>query len=230
MLRLPRSLARLVRDLARLRNCAAGVSAVEFAIVMPALVAVLLGTVEGGRYVMHARNLNLTVNGIAQMASQADGTLTASDAQFIRDSAMLSFPDALTEAGELGIEWTDHLKIGISGIEFTQRPDTCATGPCQYFADTRWTAGHTAARKACGRISSAHPDASPSTTTLPYNTFGPHEVIAVVASVDYVPLFGSTVFPSLTLTRGAYFLPRTAAKIDYSPAGNSTFGTVCPGF
>jgi hypothetical protein len=232
MLRIAPLLCGFARRIARSE---AGVSAVEFAMVFPALLLILFGTVELGRYVMHARDLTLTVNSIGQMASQADGTLTATDAPFIRDSAMLSFPDALTEARALGKTWTEHLKIGMSGVQFTRIPNSCNPS-CGYWGDVWWTSGHANVRKACGpapdshALIGVHADVPISTTNLPFNTYGPHEVIAVVASIDFVPLFGSTILPSLTLTRGAYFLPRTRDTISYSTSGNASFGTVCPGF
>lgn len=242
MLSVIRSLLRYLCRPNAFARSQSGVSAVEFAMILPAMLVLLLGTVETGNFLKQTRNLNLTVDSIGQMVSRTDVTLTASDAQFIRDSAMVSFPEALSQAKTLGVDWTSYLKIGISGILFTQRPATCVTGHCQYYANAWWTAGHSDVRKVCGTdaasavagtsgsIFSAADGASPTTDHLPMNIYGPHQMIAVVASIPYAPLFGSTILPSLTLTRGAYFLPRNAGTIGYSTSGNATFGTLCPGF
>lgn len=227
--------------LSRFAHSTEAVSAIEFAVVFPVLLAVMAGAFELSREVNSARRLTTFASSAATMiASNASGSIAYTDLHYAFDSAMITFPDVLSDSFAKKIPWSNDITISMTGVVFAPTVSGC-TAQCTYKANVMWTGA--AAKRTCGSILTAADDASsPTPTTLPTDLYTPVSnasgtknppSFAVVVDVIYTwtPTIFSNVFGSVTLKRSAYVAPRYSSKITYKKvSGDDGFGAECAGY
>ena len=137
---------------AKLRQCnkqfwsaRQAIAATEFALVLPILVILMLGSVEAARLIISAQRVTQVATTIVEMLSQTQArnpnetgtgipwSITYIDLDFAIESTMVIFPQILQDAAQKGISWNNDISISMAGVLFTPNPKrarrTAATSP-----------------------------------------------------------------------------------------------------
>lgn len=225
---LRRAADRIVQAWRRIGSATGGVSAVEFALVMPVLILLMMGVVEINRLTWANKKTQIAANAVGEMLSSAQTPPTAGDLQFISDAGMIIDPQVLLDAQAQGTSWSSILQITYTNIVFTPTLPGCLVS-CTYTANVAWSAG--AHRRACGTLNPAPDGSGYGVSTLPKSLFGPSSTIAVDVQYLYTPIFGSRIAGSRTLSRTAYFVPRYFDPLTLGDlSANPSIATRCPGY
>jgi Flp pilus assembly protein TadG len=240
---LPAKLYRPAKEFWRARQA---IAATEFALVLPLLVMLMLGSVEVARVIIAARNVTAVATTAVEMLSENITTrVDYVDVDFAVASTMVIFPQILQDAAQKGISWKNDISVSIAGVLFTGLPAGCTTSCTSYTANVVWNSG--ANKRTCGALLTSAPDtAAPSKTTLPADVFpvtpSPGASLLVVdIAYNYTPmfgsiftaLFGSPLFGTIPIARSAYLAPRYVQfpkYIQYNSAypGDDGIGAECP--
>jgi hypothetical protein len=237
---LPAKLCRRAKEFWRARQA---IAATEFALVLPLLLMLMLGSVEVSRVIIAARSVTAVATTAVEMLSQnGTGNVSYVDLHFASDSTMVIFPQILQDAKQKGISWKNDISISMAGVCFGSSPTTCACMPTCTYANVVWNSGSN--KRTCGvNLTSAPDTAAPSKTTLPADVFGPGSLIVVDIVYNYTPmfgsvftaLFGSPLFGTVPIARSAYLAPRYIQlpryiKYNNTVSGDDGIGAECPGY
>jgi Flp pilus assembly protein TadG len=207
-----------------------GVAALEFALIFPFLISILMGVYDITNLMIAWERLssasNMTVEIATNFAAQPDTTnvLTSTQA-WEATTAIYAYMPALKTGG--------NYSVTLTSVVMTPTPAFCTTN-CQYIATTAWsvplTQGNNVTRP-CGVLisASANPNAN-LLSTLPSGIYGPSALMVADISYVYTPAFLSIFTGPITLHRSAYQPPRTGSPsqyVKYTPAGDSH---VCSGY
>lgn len=204
-----------------------GTSAVEFAIVVPFLILVLLGSTESFRYTWAVRKTVATSNAMGEMISSTQADMKTSDLQFIMDGGMVIAPQVLGDAARRSVLWTSILQPSFTSVVFTMNAG--CTSNCTIIANVAWSAGPH--RRPCGTLLPVADDVPYSPSSLPQDLFRSGSVIVVDTQMNYQPLFGSAIMPSKIITRSAFFVPRYLSRVGIGDTtSNPSLVTQCPGY
>ncbi|MGU3539240.1 TadE/TadG family type IV pilus assembly protein [Methylobacterium sp. A54F] len=220
------SAGRLIGRVRRLVACRAGLSGVEFAILAPILVVILLGSVDASRAVTAANRASFVADSIAELVSQAQTKdavpLTEAAIDGFLRSAPLIDPDILAYGRQIGSTDLPALaNVTLSSVAFTRTQPTC-TVSCTYAAATIFSRALSGSLRPCGVLLPAPDGAATTALTLPASAFGPVSLVVVDVEVFFKPLFPIAFpFPN-RFRRSAYFRPRQVTQVK-AP-------TNCPGF
>jgi Flp pilus assembly protein TadG len=222
---MPRHLSK-ARFLGRLLRDNRGVAAVEFAIILPLMLTVYLGTAELTQGLITTRKSTSVASALSDLVAEQAAGATLTDAEiadvFAAANAILS-PYSTTS-----------LKMTVSSVEFV----TDAKVTTGFDAKIRWTItsnGGTA--RPCQIMTSVANNSNPSPTTIPtgiYPVSGSAQATAIVgdATYTYTSAFGSSVLAwsttatSLTFKHTSYMRPRNQYAITYS----GSTGKVCASY
>ena len=224
-IRLPRHLPsapffrRLMRD-------DRGVAAVEFAIILPLMLTLYLGSAELSQGLITTRKSTNVASALSDLvAEQAAGaTLTDSEIAdvFAAATAIMS-PYSTTS-----------LKMTVSSVEFV----TDAKAATGFDAKIRWTITNNGGTpRPCQIMTAVANNSNPSATTIPtgiYPASGSAQATAIIGDVTYTytPAIGgsllawSSTASSLTFRHTTYMRPRNQYSITYS----GSTGTVCAAY
>ncbi len=218
-----------------------GASAIEFALVFPVLLVLMLAGLQVVLYVNAARKVEYVAASISQMISEAMppsnattvASVNAADLHFSYDSTLVLFPYIMTDAARKNISWWQDITIDYSSITFTPKTGTSCSGydlsSC-YTASVAWTSTGTTGnnQRPCGSVQNPADDtAAPTSTTLPRSIFGPGSLIAIDVAFTFVPTFGSRFLPSVKIVRSAFLQPRYATSISFDSTANDGIATSC---
>ncbi len=218
------------RALVGLARSRTGIAAVEFAMILPLMIALMLGSVEIARYIVFSRKVELVANTAVEMLTQnGTGTVNYTDLHFAQDSTMVIFPQILQDAANKGVTWSNDISISMASVQFSPQPATC-TNSCTYVAKVVWNSGPNP--RPCGTNLAAVADTStPTPTTLPTDLYGPGSVLVVDITFTYTPLFTQKLFGTIKLSRSAFVAPRYVPLVKYQvTSGDDGIGKECPGF
>lgn len=237
--------AKLYRRAKEFWHARQAIAATKFALVLPLLVMLMLGSVEVARVIIAARNVTAVTTTAVEMLSENITTrVDYVDVDFAIASTMVIFPQILQDAAQKGISWKNDISVSIAGVLFTGLPLNCTTTCTSYTANVVWNSGPN--KRTCGVPLTSAPDtAAPSKTTLPADVFpltpSPGASLLVVDIVyNYTPmfgsaftaLFGSPLFGTIPIARSAYLAPRYVQfpkYIQYNSAypGDDGIGAEC---
>jgi len=164
-----------------------GVTAVEFALVLPILVLLLLGCFEVPRYVLVIQKISRTSAGVADLIAQADDPVTGNQIQDI------------FRAGKVMMQPYDIVADGKIFITSINNPN--GTG-----VTVTWQRDNKGKAAAASRVS-ASGSGSP---TIP-NDLMPasnEEVLAAEVFFDYQPIFSTLIYSGSQLYSVSYTRPR----------------------
>jgi Flp pilus assembly protein TadG len=216
-----------------------GIAAVEFALVLPFMIILTLGSIEVARLIIFTRKIELVANTAVEMLSQnntpapsnaSQGVVNFNDLHFTQGATLVIFPQILQDAANKGVEWSNDIAISMASIQFTPTPSTCTTS-CTYKANVIWNSGPNP--RPCGTSLTPVADTNtPTPTTLPTDVYGPGTILAVDIVYTYTPLFIQTIFGSIKIARSAFLAPRYKPQgIVYQViSGDDKIGAECPGF
>ena len=219
------------------------VSAVEFALIFPVLLILMLAGTQLVTYINATRKVELLAQSISQMLSQAQpaqnttvATVNAADLHFSFDSSLVLFPYLMKDAHRQGLQWWQDIAITFASVAFTQTATNC-TGTTDlsscYAANVVWTSTGTSGgnfRPCTPAQLPADNTAPPSRSTLPRSVFGPGSLIAVDVVFNFQPSFGARFVPAVRIARSMYVQPRYAALVDFDTTGNDGIAVKCPGY
>lgn len=211
-----------------------GVAAIEFALLLPLLIVMMLGSVELQRYLRIERQLSLAAENIANIVAQRQSSdLTKLNFDF--DSVYHLFPPGNEHPT---LTWPSYIIHKITNVVFTPTIAGCTVN-CTYTANAAWhwpsynsapfSPGVMA--RSCGPLTAAAPGAAPTGKTMPAAMFGPGSVVIVDIGYRFTPLFGSSLIPPITMFRQGYANARFATPYIKFPNQNWTGSTVrCAGY
>ncbi|WP_158811262.1 TadE/TadG family type IV pilus assembly protein [Beijerinckia sp. L45] len=204
------------------------IAAVEFAIVMPMLIILIVGGAETARFITTSRKITNLSSSMAALLAERTTAVALNDLMFTFNSTLVTFPQILKDAAANGVPWQYDIGVTLSSIRFTPTVAGCASG-CTYKASVIWSAGSTGQRS-CIVPPSSTPDAtSPSLSTLPQDVFTSGTIVVADVSFTYRPVFGSRFVPTAVLKRSVYLQPRYIGEIDFDASGGGlgSLGKVC---
>ena len=209
------------------RQDARGTSALEFALCAPMFVVVLLMGLDTARFAFATRQVEDVAATIGQMISvEQDGTVNGTDLQFYHDSAMVIFPQVLSDAAQQSKTWDDDIAISVASVQFTATSPSCTAG-CTYVPKVLW-AGGTRPRSCSIPPTAVADTAAPSPTTLPSSVFAAGSIIVVDVSFAFRPTIAPRFMATLPIRRSYYVAPRYVPTITYAAqAGNTSFAHAC---
>ena len=221
----------LLRALKRTHRSRRGVVALEFALVVPVLVAVAVGVFDLANGFIVWRRLTQAAQSVDEiataMAVQFDGSnnLTRDQATTASTAAFAIMPNlANTPASSFGVT--------MSTVVFSATHNNCMSN-CSYVANTAWsvTLQGTQPTRACGTLKAVSDTQPPSLSTLPTDVFGPTSLLVVDMSFRFEPAFIVYFTGPFTLMRSAYLPPRAGTLAQWIRFVDPT-GTVvpCPGY
>ena len=216
-------------------------SAIEFALVVPILILMMLAGLQLVLYVNATRKVEYVAASISQMISEAtppsnattNASVNAADLHFSYDSTLVLFPYIMLDAARKNISWWQDISINYASIQFNPVKNSTCSGYDQsacYTAQVVWTSSGTSGtnkRQCSSKQSVADDNVTPSPTTLPRSVFGPGSVIAVDVAFTFVPTFGAKFLPSINIVKSIFLQPRYASLITFDPTNNDGIASTC---
>ena len=192
-----RVFARYISCLKRLARDASGVAAVEFALVLPVLMLLYLGSVEVARYVLINHKVEKATSTVADVVSQAESMQTA-DLQVLL-GAIQDFMVPYT-FGANG-------RVIVTSVSQDADPVTNA-------ARVRWQyCGGGTLTGVASQVGSVGGNAAlPTGLSLRQG----EDILIAEIYYRFAPLVGSQIIPPTTLHKIAYFRPRLGALSTYT--------------
>lgn len=213
-------LKRLFRAIAGLTLVSdrSAVAAVEFAIILPILMLMLMGGAELSSYITAANRSTFIPETIGELVSRSDKTLGEKDmAGFIKMAALVD-PNVIRYAAATGKALEKAVDVTVSSVAFSLKNPACKKD-CVYDAKVVFSEALSGTKRACGTLQSGE-DATMS--TLPAGTFGPGSIVVVDVVAYYQPLLTSFLDGTVAFRRSTYFRPRQVPVVNYVKN--------CPGF
>ena len=219
-----RRFGRLVAGFGSSRSALA---AVEFAMIMPVLIVLMLGGTEIARFLTISRSVTNLANSLATLVSERTTTFNYNDAVFDFYSALTTSPFLLKDAARRGTVWTYDVAITLSSVIFTPTVSSC-TQSCTYTAKVAWSVNSPiAGQRSCSTApTSATDTAAPSLTALPQDAYTSGSVIVADVIYTYTPIFGSQFLGTMVIRKSFYIQPRYLFPVTYTAAGFDN-GYVC---
>ena len=194
------------------RADARGVAAIEFAMILPLMLALYMGVLELSMGYQASRKVSLFARTVADITSQADTAgststarvMSAADMSNLRNSAnwiLAPFPIA---AGQVRMTVSS---VSVEGATL---------------AAVNWSIGYEGVRRACGPQTIVPSSNAPSLTTVPAGVAQANTSI-IIADIeyDYKPLlggsfksFGGGALSQLTLKQTSYMRPRHGLYVE----------------
>lgn len=205
-----------------------GIAAVEFALILPFMVVLYLGTAELTYGLMANRKMTLVARALSDLVAQEQDSTGITDAEIT---------DVFNAARAIMSPYDNTpLRMSVSSIEFVSNGAT----PPVYTARTKWTAVYfdTALKgtpRPCGTnaITQVSNTASPSSNTLPVGLYGAGTIIVADVSYAFKPPFSgsflswSTSQSSINFAQTTYMRPRMQAEILYNTTSPPSGRTKC---
>ncbi|GAB2174511.1 TadE/TadG family type IV pilus assembly protein [Dongia sp. agr-C8] len=195
---------------ARLRRCVAGegflqdergVTAIEFALVLPVVLLILLGCFEVPRYVLIVQKISRTASGVADLVAQADEPLQKNQLTdiFAAGKVMMQ-PYNVETNGKIYVSSINN--PGGAGLALTWQRNNGGTGPA-----SKITSG----------------------TSLPVDLRpgSNEEVLAAEVYFTYQPIFSTLIYSGSTLYRVSYTRPRNKNLMTPPPLTCTPPATQC---
>ncbi|MDB5532311.1 MAG: uncharacterized protein JWO28_626 [Hyphomicrobiales bacterium] len=188
-----------------------GVAAVEFALILPLMLTLYLGTSELTQGVMASRKATLVARALSDLVGQlaAGNAMTDTEATNIFNAAtavMSPFP-------------TSSLKMTITSVEFVAN----AAATNKYDAKPRWTIirnGGTA--RPCAKLTAVANTVKPASTNMPNGMYQSGSIIVADVSYTYDPPFGKALLEwsqtasVVNMSQTTYMRPRNQTLIGIS--------------
>lgn len=200
-----------------------GIAAVEFALILPFMLLLYLGTAELTQGIMASRKATLVARAlsdlVAQLAAGSNMTNTEATNVFNAATAIMSpFP-------------TSALKMTVTSVEFV----TNASATNGFDAKPRWTlVSNGGTPRVCAKLTAVANTNKPTSDTMPNGMYGSGSIIVADVAYVYDPPFGRAVLEwsntasVINISQTTYMRPRNQTII--TMASGVTGGTICPAY
>ena len=203
----------------------AAVAAVEFAIILPFMLLLMIGGFEISRFLHLSFRVSQTAGNIGLILSQYTRVLKPDDIQLARNSAVLVTPELRRGRGPGYDAWKDRMQIDLARVEIK-----AVAGRGAYEAKPIWTSK--SSRRTCNVLRPMNsgrdnydPGAIPSALLS-----GAGSVVVVDVSFRYAPILGESFVGtrgSMLIERSVYIEPRQGGLIRYDNSDSSVANN-CP--
>jgi Flp pilus assembly protein TadG len=220
-----------------------GVAVVEFALISPLLITLLMGGYDASQAMIAWRRTSAAAQQIVKIATevsiQADQTtsLTPTQAQQATSTIFAVVP---------GLSAGGNFSVTLSGVVFTAGPpnvtsqiaNPCLSTTTNCTASVAWSVAYSNGQnvtRPCGTVRQVPPNTAASLSTLPtLNVSAQYLTSLVVADVTttFTPFFGKFI-GSFSITSTAMLVPRIGAAtqfVEYDVSNVSGDNNVCAGF
>ena len=219
---------RLRKGFSLVRTNKDGVAAVEFALILPLMLVLVLyiGTAELTTGLMANRKMTLVARTVADLIAQDDVSTGITNAvldDVYNSTAAIMSPFATTS-----------LKITASSLKFVPKKNAPSNAP-EYKAMTVWSiSSASATKRPCGvsAITKVSNSTTPTSTTMPEGLYYGGTIIVADVEFLFTPKFGGAFFSwsdstsSITMKHTSYMKPRSQDEIAYnestSPGGTKS--------
>ncbi|MDB5569885.1 MAG: hypothetical protein JWN93_1068 [Hyphomicrobiales bacterium] len=198
--------ARLLRAFSRDTGAA---SALEFALILPLLIVILLGSVELHRYSKVVRHIGQAAQTVALLTAQREKPIASrEELSFDLNAASIIDPE-----GEFG--WFERINHQISHVVFSTAAG-CVQN-CAYTANLAWSWPTYSSSvlgpltRECGAVAAALDNAPASGTAIPGRLFGAGSLVVVDLQYNFTPVFGSSFMSPISIVRQGFASARFAA-------------------
>ncbi len=215
----------------RLRADRRGVAALEFALLAPALVVIVLGLYDISKAVIVWWQLSAAAGAIARIgttyAATPDNTNVLSTTQAASAStAIFAVIPALAQGP------SSRYGVTMTSVVMTPTVPGCSSN-CTYLSNTAWSLALQGAAplRPCGSPGQVADGTPSSSLTLPLDAFTRAPLLVVDVTYDFIPLFNTFFGHALTFMETAYLATRTgndAAWIRLT--GPQAAQAQCPGY
>jgi len=197
-----------------------GVAAVEFALILPLMLLIYLGSDDLTLGLMAARKATLVSRTLSDLISQQQNQLPVTDADLTSTFAaanaiMAPFPAST-------------MKMTITSVEFVADAGA-ATG---YDAMPRWSAtlnGGISRTQSCGALNPVANSAAPVYNNLPVGVYAQGGLVIADVSYTYAPTFGASFFTAFNWTQPLVNFSHTTYMRPRQWSGNPGYITYTPG-
>ena len=244
----PRSLlARLGKrvSLRRLERDDRGVAAVEFALLLPLMITLYLGSTEVTQGVLASRKMAIVSRTLSDItAQQPTATTSPCTAAGLCDSTMTSiFSAASVIMSPFSVaamtDGTSMLTMTISGVSFVANATPGTYVYNGYEAQVKWSKIAASPNAGTARSCQTKPlpvasTVAPALTNLPNGLYGSGSLIVADVTYKYLPTFGqsflswSSSATYISMSNTTYMRPRNWTTYILYP-GQSGVGTGCTG-
>lgn len=201
-----------------------GAAAVEFALILPVMLLLYIGTSELTYGLMANRKMTLVSRALSDLVAQTEASTGITDAEL---DATFSAATAIMSPFS-----TTPLKMTISSIEFVSNGAT----PPVYTARVKWSAVHSGGTaRPCGvsAITQVANTVAPSSTTMPAGLYDAGTIIVADVQYFYDPPFGGSLLAwsdtssGINFSNTTYMKPRSQTEIQYDSATPPSGRTKC---
>lgn len=208
-----------------------GLAGLEFALVAPVLVTVLLSVADLSRAILMGRRLQVAADAVATIASteavqtSSLNILSAYQAYAATTAPFALFPTWI--ASQYSV--LNSFAITLTEVNFSASPKGCTTA-CSYTANVAWSVANPQGQpvlRSCGTLSSVPNGTAPSLATIPAGDFGATSVFIADVSQVFTPLFTAVFLGKITMQRTAYVSPRVNNSVTLVP-GYIGASVICP--
>lgn len=186
---LPRRAVRLRRASRRLRRDLRGVSAVEFALILPLMLTLFLGTVETTQGLQADRKVSLAARALSDLSSQATVIADADMKNILDATGDIMAPFPMSKA-----------KVVVTGIQID------ALG----VARVVWSDARNATKYNCGQTMSVPAELKPALGTTGF-------LVLAEVKYEYTPAVAHLISGSIMLSDRLYTRPRIGESVSRTP-------------
>ncbi|AXS38894.1 TadE/TadG family type IV pilus assembly protein [Breoghania sp. L-A4] len=183
--RIARACQTIAGRISGLYRCQRGIAAVEFALILPILLVLLMGTVELTRALTYDRKVTQVASTVADLVAQATTVSTSDLADIFKVSKIILQPYP-----------ADTLGIVVSSVEFDSDGNATVDWSRAYQTASAWTEN------------AAPPIDIPAAVKIANTT-----IIIAVSSFNYTPMFTSVIADNIALGETFLLRPRLVQKI-----------------
>lgn len=230
------------RPAARFWRTETASSLAEFAVICPVLLIFMMMGIQLIGYIDATRRVERVAASVSEMISQAvpptgstTALVTTMDLHFAYDSALVLFPQVMTDAPRANMAWWQAIEIDFAGIQFNPTGKTTCRNPANlsgcYSPQVMWVSTIGTHTRSCSTPLKPQANAAPTNPgMLPNSIYGPGGLVVIDVYYTFTPTFAARLLPSLTVVRSAYVKPRYATLIKLDTTSNDLSAAACPGF
>lgn len=208
---------------------------VEFALIVPVMLVLILATFEISKFVQTNNQVVQVASITGQMISQLPGQAMVREVQRIWSAAPLIAPEAQRLARRRNAaSWDEVLDVTITSVVFRKTESECSTA-CEYKANVAWSVGRSP--RSCGELTMTKSDGT--VGEVPAELVREGSALLVQTSLPYEPSMAgdgglvSGIVRQLDtrISETGWFQPRNSSRIVVAgPAGSSPDHRLCPEF